>query len=182
MTELEKIAYTKMFIDKMAKGVNPIDDTKIKEDDLLNNKRISNCMIYVSDLLNQILENGGIGKIESIPFTITKDELSKYEYSETPILISEVCKKINELIKPGMKKIVHQDITSWLISKQAMIEEIDENGRKRRFPTAIGNKIGITTETKNGINGEYLAVLYNKKAQAVILKYMNEIIEMKNKK
>ena len=51
MTELEKIEYTKGFVDKLAEGINPIDGTPIAEDDLLNNVRISRCMYYVSDIL-----------------------------------------------------------------------------------------------------------------------------------
>ena len=31
MTELEKIAYAKSFIDKLANGVNPIDDSAIPD-------------------------------------------------------------------------------------------------------------------------------------------------------
>ena len=34
MTELEKIAYAKAFIDKLANGINPLDDTPIPDDDI----------------------------------------------------------------------------------------------------------------------------------------------------
>ena len=34
MTELEKIEYAKSFIDKLANGINPIDDTMIPENDM----------------------------------------------------------------------------------------------------------------------------------------------------
>ena len=60
MTELEKIEYTKGFVDKLAEGINPIDGTPIAEGDLLNNVRISRCMYYVSDILRRVIENGGI--------------------------------------------------------------------------------------------------------------------------
>lgn len=59
MTELEKIEYTKGFVDKLAEGINPIDGTPIAEGDLLNNVRISRCMYYVSDILRRVIENGG---------------------------------------------------------------------------------------------------------------------------
>lgn len=60
MTELEKIEYTKGFVDKLAEGISPIDGTPIAEGDLLNNVRISRCMYYVSDILRRVIENGGI--------------------------------------------------------------------------------------------------------------------------
>ena len=43
MTELEKIAYAKMFIDKLANGINPLDDSKIPDGDIVNNVRLSRC-------------------------------------------------------------------------------------------------------------------------------------------
>lgn len=35
MTELEKVAYAKNFIDKLANGINPIDDSAVKSDDII---------------------------------------------------------------------------------------------------------------------------------------------------
>ena len=41
MNELEKNSYVKTFIDKMAEGINPLDDTRIPDGDLINHVRIS---------------------------------------------------------------------------------------------------------------------------------------------
>ena len=62
MTELEKMQRAKMYIDKMANGINPIDDTAAPENDVINNVRISRCFFYVSDILRQVIENGGTAK------------------------------------------------------------------------------------------------------------------------
>ena len=51
MTELEKIAYAKSFIDKLANGINPLDDKPIPEGDIANNVRLSRCFFYVADIL-----------------------------------------------------------------------------------------------------------------------------------
>ena len=56
MTEIEKIEYTKEFIDKLAKGINPLDDTPIPEGDLVNHVRLSRCFSYVSGILGKIIE------------------------------------------------------------------------------------------------------------------------------
>lgn len=60
MTELEKIAYAKSYIEKLANGVNPLTDQVVSDMDVINNVRISRCLFYVSDLLRQILDNDGI--------------------------------------------------------------------------------------------------------------------------
>ena len=59
MTELEKIERAKMYMDKLANGINPIDDTMAPDDDLINNVRLSRCFFFVSDVLRQVIENGG---------------------------------------------------------------------------------------------------------------------------
>ncbi len=40
MTELEKVEYTKSFIDKLVNGINPLDGTPISDNDIVNNKVI----------------------------------------------------------------------------------------------------------------------------------------------
>ena len=68
MTELEKMQRAKMYIDKLANGINPIDDTAAPENDVINNVRLSRCFFYVSDILRQVIENGGTAKaIKSAP-------------------------------------------------------------------------------------------------------------------
>ena len=78
MTELEKIEYAKSFMDKLANGINPLDNSLIPEGDIANNIRLSRCFFYVSDILRQVIENGGIGKVEkTVPFSITNDQLAQ---------------------------------------------------------------------------------------------------------
>ena len=56
MTELEKIAYAKSFIDKLANGINPLDDTPIPDGDIAKNVRLSRCFFYVSGILQKEIE------------------------------------------------------------------------------------------------------------------------------
>ena len=55
MTELEKMQRAKMYIDKLANGINPIDDAAAPENDVINNVRLSRCFFYVSDILRQVI-------------------------------------------------------------------------------------------------------------------------------
>ena len=60
MTELELLERAKMYMDKLANGINPLDDTFIPENDIVNNVRLSRCFFYVSDVLRQVIEKGGV--------------------------------------------------------------------------------------------------------------------------
>ena len=82
MTEIEKILYAKSFIDKMANGVNPLDNTSIPEGELLNNVRIFRCLFYVSELLEKMAETGGEKKKTEakIPFYATEEQIAKFDF------------------------------------------------------------------------------------------------------
>ena len=63
MTELETIQHAKNYLDKLARGINPLTDEPVPEEELINNVRISRCFFYVSDVLRRVLENGGVGSV-----------------------------------------------------------------------------------------------------------------------
>lgn len=99
MTELEKMQRAKMYIDKLANGINPIDDAAAPENDVINNVRLSRCFFYVSDILRQVIENGGTAKaIKSAPkspFFLTDEQKNQYIPSDKPISVSEITKALN---------------------------------------------------------------------------------------
>ena len=46
MIDIEKFKSAKMWIEKLANGVNPLNDELVKDDDLINNVHISRCLFY----------------------------------------------------------------------------------------------------------------------------------------
>ena len=44
MTELETMQRAKMYLDKLARGIDPITDREMPEDAVLNNVRICRCL------------------------------------------------------------------------------------------------------------------------------------------
>ena len=108
MTEVEKIAYTRMYIEKLANGINPLTDQAVPDTDLINNVRISRCLFYVSDLLRQLEDQGGIPikkKKKKLPFQLSYEKRSDFGFSENPIPISEIAKRINDLIDAELSLI-----------------------------------------------------------------------------
>ena len=178
MTELEKIAYAKSFIDKLANGINPLDDTPIPENDIANNVRLSRCFFYVSEILGRVCENGGVGKVErTIPFSITPGQLADFETSPYSISGSEISKKLAALVNnPQMKTFSVPKLNQWLIGKGLLYETADPLGKTRKIPTEQGKAMGISAETKMGREGEYIAVLFDAKAQRFIVNNIYEIL------
>ena len=186
MTELEKIAYAKSFIDKLANGINPLDDTPIPDDDIANNVRLSRCFFYVSDILRQVYENGGVTKPKrapKIPFAVTLEQLEKFEYSVEPIAVSEIAKRIYAMAdNENMEKVSYRQINQWLLNI-GMLYLHDFGGKKPvKRPTDVGNQIGITVGTRMGRYGEYQVVLYNEDAQRFILDNLEAVVATEAKK
>jgi len=180
VTELEKMQRAKMYIDKLANGINPLDDTPIAQNDLVSNARISRCLTYVSDILRQVIENEGrIGKTGSPknPFPFSDDMAARFAYSDIPIPISEITKRINDLIDTEQyKKVSYNSITAWLVENGALAVLEAADGKTSKTPTAKGTELGITTVKRMGLNGEYTSVLYNRNAQRLILENLQAML------
>lgn len=85
MTELEIMQRAKMYLDKLAQGINPITDEEVPEDSVLNNVRLARCFFYVSGVLDQLIANGGkVNKSAKGDFYITEEELRRVKPSQEP--------------------------------------------------------------------------------------------------
>jgi hypothetical protein len=132
-----------------------------------------------------VIENGGTTspkKKTKNTFSITQEQLSRFSYSENPISISEIAKKINELVDTEhVKQLSYRQLTSWLMSINALTEQPTVNGKVKKHPTETGRQLGILVETRNGMSGEYQVVVYNKDAQQFIIDNIEAIISLENK-
>ncbi len=182
MTEREKLEYTKMFVDKLANGINPLDDTPIPDGDIMNNVRLSRCMFYVSDILRQVIEGDPPrqkkGKrAQRLPFALTSEQAAAYQFENSSVSLSEVCGRINDLIDTQtMKKLTYRSVASWLLKVGMLAEETNSFGTVRKRPTADGISIGIIEEiTPNGRGGQYRLVTYSREAQQFIIDNIDAI-------
>ena len=186
MTELEKIEYTKGFVDKLAEGINPIDGTPITEGDLLNNVRISRCMYYVSDILRRVIENGGIegkkpAKRGRAPFALSDSARRGLIPVDEPLRISQVTSLINEKVDPEtMKNLRSGVITRWLLGIGALEEVQLPSGKTTRLPTPQG--LGLITQEFRGENSVYSVVLYKPEAQQFIFDNIDAIEQLNREK
>ena len=180
MEDMELLTRAKTYIDKLANGVNPITDEYVDESDVVNNVRISRCFFYVSDVLRRVIENGGSmkkPKSKREPFRISDEALNKYEYSDEPISITRVLRRINELINQNeMKRLSYKTVTQWLIKVGMLGYSNWQYGNAKISPTELGKEIGITIEKRVGSRGEFYATYYNRMAQEFIINHIDAIV------
>lgn len=181
MTELETLERAKMYMEKLANGINPIDGSMIPDEDVVNNVRLSRCFFYVADVLRQVIDNGGVTpqkKPKKEAFALTAEQRNAFDFSATPIPISDLSKRINSLSgNENMATLGYSVIRDWLMSVGMLEDALDGNGKHTKRPTAQGENIGIALDARTGSNGTYFVVVYNVAAQHFIMDNIDAIIE-----
>lgn len=185
MTEMEKIERAKIYMEKLANGINPLDDTAAPDEDIINQVRLSRCFFFVSDVLRQVLENGGIRpdpaspkspKPKKRPFALPIEKRSGFAYSQEPISITEIGKRINALADAGdMQKCSYSDILAWLMTLGMLEWAVLPDGKRTRRPTEAGREMGISVAERIGDRGPYQAVVYNAPAQRFIVENLDAV-------
>lgn len=186
MTELETLERAKMYMEKLANGINPIDGSQIPDEEVVNNVRLSRCFFYVADVLRQVIDNGGVSrqkKDKKIPFFLPVERRNAFAFSNQPIPISEISKRINDLIDAeNMAKLQYRAIRDWLMSLGMLEEAMNEEGKRTKRPTPQGKNMGITLESRMSQNGAYFVVVYDLNAQHFIIDNLDAIVDHEHSK
>ena len=175
-----------MYLDKLANGINPIDDSTIPDEDVVNNVRLSRCFFYISDILRKIIENEEsekkvTQKQNKRPFHLSEDQKNHFSFSADPINISILSGRINDLVDcDTMLTLKHGSITNWLMNIGMMYIPDPNSKQHTKIPTENGRKIGILCEERSGSNGSYYSVLYTEAAQHFILDHLDAIVSFCN--
>lgn len=176
MEDKEKLAIAQDWVRKLANGINPINGSIIKEDDVVNNVHISRCLLYVADILGKRAERKfRSNQLRNISFVASAVQKEKYNYVDG-ISISAFIREIERIIPENMQSLNYKSILKWLIQKGYIVEnEVDETGHAFKIPTEKGKRIGIYTEKRERTGGYYIVTLYNRNAQRYLLDNLEEI-------
>lgn len=168
-------------MDKLAQGSDPIMGDELPEDSVLNQVRLARCFFYVSGILQQVIDNGGyVGRKPKKGEFVLTQKMLHLSPSKRPLRISEFAEMLAAAADdPNAKRPKTTVITDWLISKGFMKKTMDPEGKPKRLPTEIGKQIGLSTGTRQGQYGEYLAVYYSQEAQQFLLDHLEEIFAEK---
>lgn len=118
------------------------------------------------------------GKVAKERFHLTEAELAQYPVNETPVPVSEIARRLNDLLAPGanIEKLYFKSIRDWFVAQGLLESKTDAVGKIHFEPTEAGLVAGILTEQRIGKNGEsYSAVLFGPAAQKLVLEHVNEL-------
>lgn len=186
MTELETLERARMYMEKLANGISPIDGSQIPDEDIVNNVRLSRCFFYVADVLQQVIESGGVSrqkKAKKLPFSLPLEQRGAFDFSSEPISVSEVARRINSLISAeSMTKLSYVAIRDWLMELGMLEEALGDDGKASKRPTPLGESLGIVLESRTNQYGTYFTVVYNLDAQHFIMDNLDAIVEREHSK
>lgn len=180
MTELETMQRAKMYLNKLSRGIDPITDTEVPEDSVLNNVRLARCFSYVSGVLQQVIDHGGsvtAPRGHKRPFSITPQQLSQVTLPDHGLRITEFADLLLAAVKnPAMKRPNATVFTNWLVEQRFLQKVAGPDGKQQRIPTEAGLKLGLYTESRQSSYGTYEAVFYSPDAQRFLLEHIPEIL------
>lgn len=175
MTDISKLGIAKAWIEKLANGINPLNDESVKDDDLINNVHISRCLFYVAELLGEIKVAPTVRRRDRRTFLLSQRDAANIPVS-TPSGIANFIRLINSYTPTEMKSLTATQLIKWLRNEGLLQEVLKENGRKTNLPTEKGRSLGITTKvTRNPDGIEFDRVMYSIDAQKFILKNIESI-------
>jgi len=176
MNEIEKMKYAKLYIDKLSDGINPLDDTRINENEIVLNKRINACLKYVSEIIeNSIQKNEEkiCKKRGTKPVYINSEQIKLLKTKDCDCKVSEIADEINKVIKENKtKKMQAVWINDWLEQKGIL----EKNSSGQRIPSEYGKKIGISTQLRTSAQGKYNLNLFSPQAQSFIYENIQDIL------
>lgn len=187
MDRIQKIQKAKSYLEMLASSIDPISQT-VCEDNILKQQPIKNCLLYVSGLLKEIIDNNGevASYNEKIDFDINKIDTTLIPVTNRPVNISTLVSGINKQIQnPAMKKFRGTLIKDYLV-ENGYLEYTKTPVMSYRTNVNLTRKsaeIGIITQNSvDKTTGEIKQqIKLNKDAQTFILDNLDKIVEFNKK-
>lgn len=179
MTDLERMHTSKLYIDRLANGEDPISGEDLPEDTVLNNLYLCRAFSFVSSILEEVIKNGGFissKKEAKSAFRITEDQRSKIRMSEEPVVVTAIMNRVSAVLDRDVKRISAYKVAEWL-EREGLLERklSEESGRYERVATSAGEVIGIETKEANYNDKTIKKNYYNLNAQAFIIANLEAI-------
>lgn len=179
--DLTKLDVAIKYVERIADGCNPVNNSPFGEDDILNNPNIIRCMYFIKDILEEVRNNGGMivrskEKTTLAPFPI--EILDEFIYRED-MSITHVLNQIYEPISDlNVKKISVAKVTAALKEEGYLLNESNpETGKTRKVPSAKGKELGIYMVEREYNGRIYQSVTYNQNAQEYVVKLVRRLVQ-----
>lgn len=147
-----------MMLRKLSCGINPLTDESLPEGDTCRQERISKCFLYVADYLQKIVyPKQAPAKAEkqekpkrkrelaNQELALSEESLAKFEFSEEPLSLSGIVRRVNALIPEGsgMIPLMYADVAEVLTQEGYLQKQEGVAGKETNLPTPQGVEKGF---------------------------------------
>jgi len=195
MAEETKILIrAEMFLRKLSCGVNPLTDEALPEGDACRQERISKCLVFVADYLQKSMPKQKAAKLQkpvtpkrkreqaSQELVLSGETLAKFEFSDEPLSLSGIVRRVNALIPEGnsMIPLMYADVAEVLTQEGFLQKQEGAAGKETNLPTPQGEEKGfIRTEAE--IRGHFsIFTKCNREAQQFVMDNIQKAVAQAN--
>lgn len=196
--ELKILERAEMYLRKLSNGVNPLTDEFLNDSDVCRQERISKCLLYVADYLQQKIAPKGsqqndqkpqkklqprkVRELATAELVLNEESLAKFECSEEPISVSGFVRKVNDLIPAGsgMMPLMYADVAEVLSQEGILVKADNDKSKELNLPSPRGEELGFV-KAEAEIRGRH--AVYTKcdlNAQKFILENIQKCVAQAN--
>ncbi|MBR4916933.1 MAG: hypothetical protein IKZ45_07640 [Fibrobacter sp.] len=199
--ETKILERAEMYLRKLACGVNPLNEESLPESDTCRQERISKCLLYVADYLQQKVgpkpQAAKVAKTDKAAKPVTPkrrrelaseelvlsgETLAKFEYSEEPLSLSGIVRRVNALIPEGsaMMPLMYADVAEVLTQEGYLQKQEGAAGKETNLPTPQGEEKGFSRVEEN-IRGHFsIFTKCNTDAQKFVIENIQKAVAQAN--
>lgn len=176
--DVTKLKRAREIVDQLVEGIDPYKNEKIDDDSFIHDERMIRCMAYISRVLTENIENGGVKKSKKVEFFIKPEEVERISTPKVPFNISSFAKSVMSSIDAGNRKRLSGAQLNKKLKEIGLLDEILSEGKTKTVTNEVSHKCGIFTESFTTANGfPYEKVLYNNVGKEFLLNNLIEILE-----
>lgn len=184
-----------MYLRKLSCGVNPLTEETLPEGDTCRQERISKCLLYVADYLQQIVcPKPKVAKAEkqekpkrkrefpNQELALSEEAIAKFEFSEEPLSLSAIVRRVNALIPEGsgMIPLMYADVAEVLTQEGYLQKQEGAAGKETNLPTPQGEEKGFS-RVEEDIRGHFsIFTKCNTNAQKFVIENIQKAVAQAN--
>ena len=184
-----------MYLRKLSCGVNPLTEENLPEGDTCRQERISKCLLYVADYLQQIVcpkPKAAKAEKQEKPkrkrefpnqeLALSEEAIAKFEFSEEPLSLSAIVRRVNALIPEGsgMIPLMYADVAEVLTQEGYLQKQEGAAGKETNLPTPQGEEKGFS-RVEEDIRGHFsIFTKCNTDAQKFVIENIQKAVAQAN--
>lgn len=184
---LKELKTTKEYIDKLIDGTNPVNGKQISPKEVIYEYKVARQLEFLSEYLQDEIKKNEDGFMQNPrgksddaleEYDISTKDSQRFEYSEEPITMAEICNRLNTLrTSSHMRKLKGISAIEVLTTYKYIQRE-----RRKVIPTEEGMSIGINIKEFTSNGNIMTKVVYGMEAQRFIVDHLKEVMEINKTK